>query len=121
MVLVLRQGAPLQRAGGDPVTLPDDTPELSLIMPFVVCVSEGGPYADDAFVAGVHFGEIKQIVTSPGFNQYEAWVPAALIPQLDLLAMKERLHLRSRPWNLDDHWAFVQIAKLPFTDDEVTP
>lgn len=35
-----------------------EEPELSLVMPFVVCTSEGGPYEDESFVAGWDLGTL---------------------------------------------------------------
>jgi hypothetical protein len=73
---------------------PIDQPEgdgYDLVMPFVVCQSNGGPYDDDAFVAGFQAGEIDQALkaatTVSAATVRFPTVRTALLPQLELIAM----------------------------------
>ena len=62
-----------------------------LAVPFVVCKTQGGPFDDDAFVAGFQAGTIDQALRSgPAGFAMKIWFPmvrTALVPQLELLAM----------------------------------
>jgi hypothetical protein len=71
----------LTAGGGEP-----DESEYALVYPFVCCTSNGGVYDDDAFVAGVRFGEISAALRAKSAI-YETTCEPSLIPQLDLLAM----------------------------------
>lgn len=66
-----------------------------LVMPFVVCQTNGGPYEDSAFVAGSYFGEIdahmRAMKGTTAVLRYS--VPEALMPQIDLLAMHHRYRM----------------------------
>jgi len=83
-------------------------PEFSLVMPFVVCETNGGPYDDAGFVAGCYFGLVQERVERVGW--FEGYVPTPLVPQLDLLAMHHSLTFRSEEWA--EHpadWSYVNI------------
>lgn len=59
-----------------------------LVMPFVSCISQGGPYEDEAFVAGFQVGGVDALLAAgmtppPGQPYYRS-----LLPQLDLVAMR---------------------------------
>jgi len=63
---------------------------LDLVMPFLVCQSNGGPYDDNSFVAGVRFGAIDaELAAAGGMHAVtpDFPFPTPLVPQLDLLAM----------------------------------
>lgn len=74
----------------DPLDQPEDE-GLTLAVPFVVCVSEGGPYEDDAFCAGFQAGEIDRALDMGAASRAETvafpMVRTALLKQLELLAM----------------------------------
>lgn len=70
-----------------------DEPEWELEMPFVLCASQGGPLEDAAFVAGWNCGSFDlrvAAISSLQVDEFRAPVdePAALVPQLDLIAMR---------------------------------
>lgn len=68
----------------------DDQETFEMIMPLVVCQSNGGPYDDLSFVVGMRYAEINLALgTLPAFGilDYSLWVERELAPQLDLLAM----------------------------------
>lgn len=65
-------------------------PEYNLLMPFVVCQSEGGPYDDEAFVAGYTCAVLEQKLQTLAVHR--ATPPSQLVraphlPQFDLIAM----------------------------------
>ena len=86
--------------------------EYGLVMPFVVCASNGGPFADDAFVAGCHHGRLDaELGRRP--SMVASTVPSALVPQLDLLAMHHGYAFESEPWaEHPDEWTFVTFSRI---------
>lgn len=89
-----------------------ESPEYGLVMPFVVCKTNGGVYDDAAFVAGVRYGDLWTRVKA-GEAIIETVEPPALVPQIDLLAMRDGYSLEVQPWSeAPDEWAFVTLRKL---------
>lgn len=82
--------------------------EFGLIMPFVVCQSNGGPYEDSSFVAGARFAKWDMLLKlQPAMHQeYE---PVALVPQLDLLAMHLGYKMITEPWEESPEWVLVRM------------
>lgn len=78
-----------ENAHGDADRAEEDTHTLAI--PFVVCTSEGGPYDDDTFVAGVQVGEIiatlRTLKALDGAESGRFWAGKELRKQLDLVAM----------------------------------
>jgi hypothetical protein len=77
------------------VTDPLDQPEehgLSLVMPFVVVDSAGGPYDDLAFTAGYACGLVDaNLCVAAEVGAYVVLAPmvrADLLPQLELIGMR---------------------------------
>lgn len=86
----------------DRAEIGDEEPEMSLVMPFVVCASNGGPYDDQAFVAGVVFAQHQALLEHAHPEDGRTVVTTfpvypALVPQLDLLAMAHGYRLHSEP------------------------
>lgn len=87
--------------------------DFALVMPFVVCQSNGGPYEDAAFVAGAQFGQVQAELAAGPF-EVEHYVHSALAPQMDLLAMRYGYRFVSEPWDEHpDEWARVTFTKEP--------
>jgi hypothetical protein len=85
--------------------------EYSLRVPFVVCESEGGPYPDQPFVAGVQYGRVFDLLER-GPNELRITVYPELVPQLDLLAMDLGYSFVAEPWqDGPDEWAFVTFTR----------
>lgn len=60
------------------------------VMPFVVCASKGGPYDDDAFVAGYQAGQLDKALAAAravGATEVRGLALSALVPQLELIGM----------------------------------
>lgn len=68
-----------------------DEGTMVLAIPFVVCTSEGGPFDDEAFVAGVQVGEamttLRSLRALDAAESGRVWVDKRLRKQLDLVAM----------------------------------
>lgn len=91
---------------------PDD--EMSLVFPFVVCESNGGPYADDPFVAGYQAGQIDRALAAMaavGGSRAKFTVRSALVPQLELIAMHHGFPVVvAEPWGEGPEWSWVTIT-----------
>lgn len=86
-------------------------PEFSLVMPFVVCASNGGPYEDVAFVAGYECGMVEAALqTAPATERRT--VRSANLPQLDLIAMRLGFVMAITPWKNDPEWSLVTFTKV---------
>lgn len=91
--------------------------EFGLVLPFVACESAGGPYEDQAFVAGFQAGQLASAMEAlrPG-QSVEATVVAPLERQVDLIAMWQRCRVEFRVVPVDDgtpaEWATVRAVKL---------
>lgn len=97
-----------------------------LVMPFVVVESNGGPFNDHAFCAGVQFGVLMQRLSKTRPQEHEEQVCTEIVPQVDLLAMKEGYRLESSETRTDtgvvlDEWTLVKLTRLlPDTEKEGT-
>lgn len=89
-----------------------DEAEYELVMPFVACASEGGPYEDVAFVAGIYLGQVMQWIEDgkPSVHHHKVWcMPSLLVPQLDLLAMKHALIMETYVYDENPDWTYVVL------------
>lgn len=82
-----------------------DEEEYSLVMPFVVVTSVGGPYDDDAYVAGYEMGTLKYALdVAP--EQFTETIRTANVPQADLLAMQARWTMHVEDTGVEG-WSYV--------------
>jgi hypothetical protein len=89
-------------------------PEYSLVMPFVVCASKGGPYEDQAFVAGYQAGLLDKalsVMAAVGSGELTSTVATPLVPQLDLVAMKHGFRMQAEPAGDAEGWSFVKFGR----------
>lgn len=87
----------------------DEEGSWELVMPFVVCASQGGPYDDEAFVAGIRLQQLWHRLEVGDPDVLSEYVPPELVPQLDLLAMHLGYTLTAEPHNED--WALVAFRR----------
>lgn len=70
----------------------DANRDFNLIMPFVVCQSKGGPYDDNAYVAGYEAGALDQGLRALNAIRAVPTLPYLIHadnrPQVDLIAMR---------------------------------
>lgn len=87
-----------------------DGPEL--VMPFVACKSQGGPYTDDAFVAGYQIGQLAAEAEAlvPG-RSIQAIIYTNLERQADLVAMWKDCSIELRVSQEAPGWTNVKLTK----------
>jgi len=81
--------------GGPAMT--DEEGEYELVLPFVICKSDGGPYDDQAFVAGVNCGQLMaelQALTQHSALPRPRYARPEYLPQYDLIAMQHGYLIR---------------------------
>lgn len=91
-------------------------PEYGLLLPFVVCRSQGGPYDDDSFVAGYELGRTAAQLPIYDALEISSWgtrIRTASLPQLELIAMNWGWTIRTG-WE-HDGWTDVDLERV---DDE---
>jgi hypothetical protein len=90
--------------------------DFGLVMPFVVCASVGGPFEDDAFVAGYECGRIDSLLEQGREPDPNMPVRTMNVRQLDLIAMRRGyvLVVTTSPADEapDDEWAFVRFERV---------
>lgn len=87
------------------MTDPEDLDD-GVFVPFVAMASNGGPYPDDAFIAGHEMGRLESDLyhaRNSGHRPSARWIRATLERQADLVSMA-----------LD----FVMVVKPPGPDDD---
>ena len=90
--------------------------DLALVLPFVVTLTNGGPYDDDAFTAGWEAGWLDaKLESMAGFGGVVVFrtVREVLLPQLDLIAMRYNFVLTSTPVDGFDGWATASFTREP--------
>lgn len=101
-------------ADTDPLDQPEES-TYALVMPFVVCASQGGPFDDDAFVAGFQAGRLDRALAVAAVNDtpsVRATVNAVLVRQLDLLGMHHGYPVLKVDIDIDSpEWADVQFHR----------
>jgi hypothetical protein len=86
--------------------------EWGLVMPYVVCQSQGGPYEDQSFVAGARFGGDMAELRAEKPATWQSYVYPGMVPQYDLLAMEQGYTMTSEPWDEHpDEWVLVTFTR----------
>lgn len=86
---------------------PAREPTYELVMPFVVCATQGGPYEDRSFVAGYELGCIAAdpaLVGSTGRH-----IRTESVPQADLIAMHHNLSCEVGDADESGEWTHVRF------------
>jgi hypothetical protein len=97
----------------------DEDHEVSyeIVMPFVVCASNGGPFEDSAWVAGYEMGLLAAELRSTTESVIERTVRTANVPQADLLGMDTGFDVESRPAEISgEEWSYVRFTKPGLND-----
>ena len=96
----------------------DAASQFELVMPFVVVTSKGGPYDDEAFVAGWSCAVIDQALAAlaPWRATFQRTVRTAVVPQVDLIAMKHEYALmhddEDADRERDDGWSTITLSPM---------
>lgn len=89
------------------------------VMPFILVKSQGGPFDDGAFVAGMTCGALDQELTITAALHTlprERYIDARFIPQVDLIAMRHGYQIRLG--NLDEPSGW-QVVEFGWADTEL--
>lgn len=99
----------LVRRRGRSVNDEEEDIEFGLVMPFVVCESQGGPYQDDSFVAGYELGMLAaRLESKPAFLRLP--LRTASMRQVDLIAMRYNYSLRQHIMPIDE-WTDAEFLR----------
>lgn len=104
---------------------PDDQAEpegYELVVPFIVCTSVGGPFDDDAFVAGFQAGQVNQalkVASAANANEVQFTVNTELVKQLELIGMSHGFpYLDAATSDEAPTWTFVTFrTEAPVSSD----
>lgn len=103
----------------DDNTFEEDGIEYGLVMPFVVVSSTGGPYDDDAFAAGWHCAQIDEALAAGRMGDVaNISVRTAILPQLDLIALRRGATMKSWPTDYDE-WTIVMFSPMMNIEEEI--
>lgn len=95
-----------------PGTAPE---EGELVVPFIVCESEGGPFDTESFVHGFEVGRWERTLDMmpPEVEVICTNVHDANLRQLDLIAMHHRWHIEADPDEDDkvEGWTHVHFVR----------
>jgi hypothetical protein len=95
--------------------------QYSLKVPFTVCESQGGPYEDRSFVAGVQTGAVLAELgsLSPHVDSVTFMVYPALRRQMELVGMAEGFPVAEFTYWEDDReaWMWVTFRRRADTED----
>jgi hypothetical protein len=92
-----------------------------LVLPFVACTDHGGPYDPDSFAAGWAAGQLDLALAAAAElgGSFDRYVRPALVPQIDLIAMRRGYTMRAEPWNEEPEWVRVQLHPAVDADGDV--
>lgn len=85
--------------------------EFGLVMPFIACVSQGGPFQDRSFVAGFQAGQVYaqlKAARAAGATEVIACVDLHLTRQLELAGMDSGFPvMTAEPWGEAPDWVYL--------------
>lgn len=90
----------------------DEDQDYSLVMPFVVVTSEGGPYDDESFVAGFQSGRIYERM-SQGEAEFTEMVNPDLFRQCNLIARRYGYTMQTHRTGDDENWREITFRSHP--------
>ena len=89
----------------------EEDAEYDLVMPFVVVASKGGPYDDDAYVAGWEMGGLDEALRCKP-SSHDAMVRTGNAVQADLVAMKHGYVCTSEEYREAPEWTIVSFRPI---------
>ncbi len=87
----------------------EEEPTYGLVMPFVVCAEQGGPYDAKAYVAGWRVGALDCRLELEQPKTWHGYVSPADVPQIDLVAMRHGYSMTTETY--DDEWTLVELVR----------
>jgi len=100
-----------------------DEADYNLVMPFVIVKSNGGPYDDAAFVAGINCGQLMAELQALAAHQaipHQRWMRPELMPQIDLIAMQHGYELRLKEIDDASGYQLVDFDLADPTNEEAS-
>jgi hypothetical protein len=93
------------------------TAEFGLVMPYVSCVSSGGLYDDEPYVAGWEVGVLDVVLATLALGnricELMRRVRTGNVPQLDLVAMQHGWTMTSTVDDEHPEWSAVTFRRTP--------
>lgn len=103
----------------------DETEGYELVLPFVVCESQGGPYNDEAFVAGWEAGRLDLMIAEQAKAGARGPIVATVhrgnLPIVDLIAMRHGYTLTEGVLATDDADTWQTYAVVEFSRHDLPP
>jgi hypothetical protein len=103
----------------DPMDQPDDGEAMELVFPFLAVQSQGGPYDDNAFVAGVQIGRIDRMLEMAAAINVKrtetVTIYSTLVPQAELCGMARGFPVMTA--DTEDDPLFAGWAHVSFASD----
>lgn len=99
----------------------DDAMEFGIIMPFVLCESQGGPLEDVAFTVGFELGQIDQeleVCETLYAEPRDRYLHTVGLAQLDLIAMRRGFVLEDGLKDDSGEWTWVHFRRDRNDEDE---
>ncbi len=88
----------------------EDEVTFGLVMPFVVAQSQGGPFEDQAYIAGYEMGLLAAELEHSRPHYLRRTLHTANLRQVDLIAMRYGYSLRSQVCPQAD-WTEVELVR----------
>ncbi len=89
--------------------------QYELVMPFKVCKTQGGPYDDESFVAGWTLALLDRDLAEAVVDRLPVTgrsLRPAMMPQVDLIAMKHGYGVAAEPWDeAPEEWLVVDFIR----------
>lgn len=98
-----------------------DEGAFELAMPFVLTKSQGGPYDDEAFAAGMACGQLwteLRTLANHAATPRPRYVMPEHVPQIDLIAMHYGYTLKPGEIDVDSGWQRIDFGPDYSESDE---
>jgi hypothetical protein len=89
----------------------DEHVTYETVFPLICVRSNGGPLDDEAFIAGIRYGQIHAALED-GSEGWQGYIETLLVKQVDLLAMHFGYLMVSGTWADDERWSLIHLTKL---------
>jgi hypothetical protein len=85
--------------------------EMSLVMPFLPVTSRGGPFDDQAFVAGYEMGRLDEVLRAAP-PTHSTTIRTDNAAQADLIAMQHGYRCTAEPSEEWPEWTLVSFTPM---------
>lgn len=88
-----------------------DDAEYSMLMPFTVVASKGGPYDDASYCAGYEMGQLDAALQA-GPRLHQVTIRTANVAQADLVAMRRGYTSQASAPSECGQWTWVEFEPM---------